>query len=63
MSNLKKYIFKTYQKTAKKTKQSIDTNISNLGIEATDQCRLKEIPANIFGPRMSEKANHIESKG
>ena len=54
---LKINIFKTLQKKAKKTKWSIDTNISNLGIEATDQCRLKEIPANIFGPRRSEKAD------
>ena len=37
--------------------------MSNQGIEATEQCRLKDIPSNIFGPRRSEKADHIESKG
>ena len=31
--------------------------------KAIDQCRLKQIPAKKFGPRRSEKADHIESKG
>ena len=43
--------------------QSLEINMSNLAIVASDQCRPREIPADYFGPMMSEKANHGGSNG